>query len=151
MDLFQQIAVRGRNNAHIYLDGRSSANFVKLSFLQDAQQFNLKVQGHRRDLVEEESPVICLLKSSNPVLVSACESPLYVAEKLVFQQRAGNGPAVHADKRQVFSRSIVMNSSGNQLFPGSGLSTDENRAGLLCDHRHDAVDLLHRLTLANQT
>jgi hypothetical protein len=52
-DLRLQIAVSGRHDPHVAVDGMVAADAFEAAFLQHAQQLYLHLQGHVADLVEE--------------------------------------------------------------------------------------------------
>ena len=75
-----EIAVRGRNDPNIDLDGLHAAEAHELSLLHYPQQLALSFQGDIADLVKEDGPLVG--KVAQPLLGihGAGERPLHVAE-----------------------------------------------------------------------
>jgi hypothetical protein len=71
--LFQVRAGR-RDDAHIDFDRAVSTDTLKLAFLQDTQQFHLKLNGHVPDFIQKNSPTVCLLEAADPSRYGAGES-----------------------------------------------------------------------------
>ena len=53
-----EVAVRGRHEAHVDLDGLRSAHALELALLQQAQQLHLHRWANVADLVEEERAAV---------------------------------------------------------------------------------------------
>ncbi|MGA9793499.1 MAG: hypothetical protein WBQ43_22645, partial [Terriglobales bacterium] len=59
-----QIAMRGRNQTHINLDGLCTSEAFKLLFLQRTQEFRLQIHGDVADLVKKKTAVIRQFKAA---------------------------------------------------------------------------------------
>src|SRR2546421_476916 len=53
-DRRREIAVRGRDHAHIGLDRARAAESLELALLENAQELRLHLRAHLGDLVEEQ-------------------------------------------------------------------------------------------------
>ena len=58
-----QIAIRRPDQPHINLDLNSATNALDLALLQDAQKFDLHIEGNFGQFVEEQSAAVGLLKA----------------------------------------------------------------------------------------
>ena len=67
-----------------------------------------------------------------------------VPEQLGFEERFGNGRAVHLDERHVALRAARVNGARDQLLAGAGLAGDQDRALGLGDELGLANDVFHR-------
>ena len=70
-----QIAVRGRDNAHIHGNGLRPAYALEGLLLEHAQQFHLRVGRQVADFVKEESALVRLLEAADAPLVSTVNAP----------------------------------------------------------------------------
>ena len=91
-----------------------------------------------------------LFEAANPMIVSARESALGVAEQLGFQQSFRKRRAVHADHRKVGTRARHMDGAGHQLFAGSCFPGDEDRHLPLRNQADDLEYVPKGWVLANQ-
>jgi hypothetical protein len=58
-----EVAVGGRDDAHVDLHGLVAADALELALLQHAQQLHLDGRGDLADLVEEERAAVGLLEA----------------------------------------------------------------------------------------
>src|SRR5208283_6186721 len=75
-----QIAMRGRNQTNIDVDGLGTSEAFKLLLLQGTQKLWLQIHSNVADLVEKQSAVVRQLKPASLLDKRAGESPLFVAE-----------------------------------------------------------------------
>lgn len=54
LHLVKQIPVRGRNDPHVYANGRCAPNPLELLLLKSSQEFGLKIDPHLGDLVQQQ-------------------------------------------------------------------------------------------------
>src|SRR5437867_9062892 len=78
LDLLAQIAVRGGNDPHIYLDDSLSTKPLDLSLLNHAQKIRLHVERKLTNFVQEDGATIPLFEQSFLLGDSARESTLFI-------------------------------------------------------------------------
>ena len=64
-DGLEQVAVGGRQHAHVGLDRGGPADAVELALLEDAQQLGLRLRRQLADLVEEEGAALGQLEAAD--------------------------------------------------------------------------------------
>src|SRR5215470_5032772 len=82
-----QIAIRGCNHAHIHFHAATTADELKLPFLEHAQQLRLQLERKLANLIEKERAAISERKATRPLCVGAGKSSLLVPEQLALDQR----------------------------------------------------------------
>jgi len=70
-----EVAIGGRDDTHIDLDGALGADRIDLAFLQCTQQLDLHVQPQLPDLVEEERAAVGFLKLPEMLVAGPGERP----------------------------------------------------------------------------
>ena len=73
-----------------------------------------------------------------------------MAEQLRFEQRLGNGRAVHLDERHVALGAAVVDQPRHHLLAGAGLAGDEHGALGFGDELGALNDLLHDAAAADE-
>lgn len=111
-----QIAVGGSHNAHIHLFAAAAAHAFNFLFLQHAQDLDLEAQLHFADFIQKNGAAVSQLKTARPGTDGVRESPLFVTEKLAFQQLLGNGPAVDGHKGFVGATAVGMQGAHQQFL-----------------------------------
>src|SRR5205085_732938 len=99
LNLRFDVAVRGRDDAHVQINLPVRADAPDLPLLQGAQQLDLEELNRLRDLVEEDGAAARLFEQTHAVAVGACEGALDVAEQLTLDEVGADGPAVDGDER----------------------------------------------------
>ena len=117
----------GGNNPGIGAYGRASPHGCVFAFLKHPQQPSLGLKGHVADFIEEKSAAIGLFEAAGIALRSPGKGAFFMAEKLAFDQLAGDGCHVDGDKGSVAALTVIMQGPGHQLLAGPGLAVDENR------------------------
>ena len=117
--------------------------------LKNAQNFCLESEIHIADLIEEERPVMRLFEASDTQLVGTSEGSLFVPEELAFEQVGRNGSTIYGDEGFVRAMTVLVNGTGDELFPSAGFATDENGNGLRCNPAEFFVNLGHRPAVAD--
>ncbi|OPZ58915.1 MAG: hypothetical protein BWY87_01241 [Deltaproteobacteria bacterium ADurb.Bin510] len=149
LDALLEVAVGGRDDAHVDLDRTRGAQGLELLFLQHAQQLGLGHLGEFADFIQEDSAAVGLLEAAVTALLGPGEGALLVAEEFGFDQGVGHGRAVDLDEGPGLARAAVVDGSSRQLLAGAGLAVDQNR-GVAVGHLHDAgIDFLHDLAFAH--
>src|SRR6188474_930203 len=85
-DRLDNITVRRRDQADIYLEFLVSADPGEGTVLQKAQQLGLQRSAHVADLVEKNRSAIGFFNTSGLLLHGAGERALFVAKQLAFQE-----------------------------------------------------------------
>jgi hypothetical protein len=82
-----EVAVGGRDHAHVDLDRPDPADPLEALLLEDAQQLDLGRARKIADLVEEQRPAVRQLESPALLPVGPSEGPPLVAEELRLEER----------------------------------------------------------------
>src|SRR4029077_12822711 len=122
-----QVAVRGRHEAHVHLDGPGAAQAFELLLLEHAEQLGLQLRGDVADLVEEQGPPVRQLESPDFLADGPGEGAFLVAKQLALQQSSGDGRTIQFDKGTALPRAQVVNGAGDQLLAGAGFAPNEHR------------------------
>ena len=126
-DLFFQIPIRGRNEAHIHVHVARGADRLDLALLQHAQQLRLHGRGKLADLVEHERAPVRLREESATRLHGPRERATGVPEQLRLRQVRRDRGAVEAHQRPRRAAALGVDERGDQLLPRSRLAADEER------------------------
>src|SRR3979490_1368612 len=146
----RQVAVGGRDDAHIQAGGRDLApDGLNLSAFQEPQQLRLHPQAHLPDFVEEDSALMRQLQTSDLVAIRASEAASSVAEQFGFEERFGKGGAVDGDEAPSRASRTGMNVLSDQILPDAALSSDEDFPIARRRARRGGADLPHRLARAH--
>ena len=122
----RQVAVRGRDQPDVDLDGARTAQPFEFVLLQYTQDLRLGIGAHVADLVQEQRAPVGLFEAANPLLVGAGERPLLVAEEFRFQQVLLKRRAVDLDEIARRAVGVVMDGARDQFLAGAGLAADED-------------------------
>src|SRR3984893_5494582 len=71
--------------------------------------------------------MVRLLETAEILGISPGKSAALMAEKFAFEQSCGNGGTVSTNKITIASRTELMNSLGDQFFPGASFAENEHR------------------------
>ena len=114
-----EIAMGGRNDAHINIDRLRRADRSHRTVLQHAQQFGLERERHVANLIEKQAAAVGRLKQA--LLRCGCpgERAFGITEKLALQQLLGNGRAVDGQERLAGSTARGVNRARQQFFAGT--------------------------------
>src|SRR6266481_10131744 len=121
-----QIVIGGSNHAHVGAAGPVVADWLEFAFLENAQQFGLRLGREIADLVEEQSAAVGELKASHSILQRSAEGSLDVSKELALKQFARNGGAVHLDQRTRASRTSLVDRTRDQLLADPGVAKNEH-------------------------
>ena len=138
LDRFLRIPVGRGDDPHVYVLRRVAPYGANLAFLQETQELRLHFEGHVTDFIEEDGALICNLKQADLISRSSRERAFDVPEEFAFDEVGAEGRTIDRDQRTVLSRTITMDSAGDHLFAGAGLTEDQHRRG----GRSDLFDLL---------
>jgi hypothetical protein len=117
-----QVAMSGRNQPNINLDGLRTSEAFKLPLLQGSQKFRLQVHSYVTDLVQKKSAVIRQLKAASLLHERPGESAFFVPEQLALHQTRGNCGAVKTNKGTLTAWAEIMNGSGHQFLARASLA-----------------------------
>src|SRR5207249_2797829 len=119
-----QVAVGGREQPHVGLDGLVAADALEALLLEQAQQLRLRQRGHFADLVEEQRAARALLELADALALGAGERALLVAEQLALQEGFGDGGTVDSQERPLPAAAVLVDGAGDQLLAGAALAED---------------------------
>ena len=142
--------MRGTDDAHIdrHLGHRTDAAHGTL--LDHAQQFALHGQRQVADLVQEQRAALGGLEEAFTVFVGAGEGTLAVAEEFSFEQRFGDGAAIHGHEGAGGARRTVVDGARHQFLAGARLAVHQHRRHAAPDLFHQAAHLHHGRRVAQQ-
>src|SRR5437667_4629836 len=127
-DHLAEIAVRGRDDAHVDAFGPFRPERLELALLKDAQQLRLQRGAHRSDLVEKDRSTVGERELALLGAGGAGERAADVAEELRLEQGLGNRRAVHLDERHAALRAAVVDRARDELLARTGFAEDEHGA-----------------------
>ena len=134
-DLFFEVFVCGGDDPDVDLNRGVRAKSDDLTFLKDAEQFDLHGEGEVANFIKKEGGVVCGLKASLTAC-RPCVCAFLGAEEFGLHDRFWEGGAVDDDKVFVSSFREVMDSASEELFSGPRLAGQEDRRA----RRGDLVD-----------
>ncbi|MCY1431223.1 hypothetical protein D9M71_471860 [compost metagenome] len=137
------------DQAHIDLLRLHRTYPAYLAFLQHTQQASLGFERQFANFIEEQRTAIGGLHQAGAPGAGAGERAFFVAEQLGFDQRFGDGRAVHRDHRCLGPARQVVQGAGHQLFTGAGLALDQHIGVGRRDFADLAVHVLHGLARAD--
>ena len=120
-------AVRGRDHAHVHHEGLVAPDARHLVRLQHAQELDLQLGRHLRDLVEEERPAVRALEVALVHPVGAGEAAPLVAEQLALDEVGGDRPAVDGQERLLVPAAQPVDRLRDQLLARARLPHDQGR------------------------
>src|SRR4029077_20991354 len=111
-----QIAVGGRDDAHVGVERRSiAAEPLILAALEEAQQDRLNLRREIADLVEKQGPFVGGLDGADDALHAAGERTLLGAEELRAHQLPAEAGTVDRDERSG-APGVPVKRAGEPLF-----------------------------------
>src|SRR6185503_12179974 len=147
----REIAVRGRDDAHVDRDVGACSNSPHGAFLQNTQQLRLRRKIQRVDFVEKQRTPRSFFKETTAVLVGAGEGATLVTEEFGFNERFGNGGAVDVDECVIAPRALIMDRAGGKFFAGAGRARDEYRGVRWCNTFDYGKEFSHHRRLADES
>src|SRR5215472_11426410 len=148
-NLLFKILIRRRNNAHIDVRFFRAPDRAHLSLLKHAVQLHLHSQTHVADLVHEKRSAMRGLEQALAILVRSRKCPFHVSEELRLEQRFGKSATIDSDEWSLSAKTVFVNGAGNQLFPGSAFSSDQNAARLGRNGLNQVEDGAHLWALSD--
>src|ERR1051326_8759500 len=148
-DFLPKIPVGSGNDPHIHLDDSVSTEPLDFSLLKDPQKIRLHIERKLTNFVKENRATIRLFEESFAESNGAGEGALFMAEQLTLQQAFTECTAIHHKISFICAGAIPVNGICDVLFAGPTRADDQNRPLARPDPAEYAIDLPHRLTLAN--
>ena len=108
--------MRGGYDPQINWQSRGSANAGDLAVLQHTEQFNLHIETHVANFVEEQSAAVRFFKPANPLGMGAGKAPSFMTKEFGLDQLGRDCPAIECDKGLGMPGALVMDSAGNEFF-----------------------------------
>ena len=128
----RQIGVGRRDDAHVHLARRCTAQAVDLAALQHAQQLGLRGQGQLAELVEHQRAAVRTFEAPYARGGGAGVGTLLRTEKLAFDQLGWQCRAVDRDEGFVGARAHRMQRPREALLAHAGLACEQHRHLRLC-------------------
>ena len=135
-----QVAVGGRDDPGVGLDGLHPAQGLETFFLEHAQQLDLELAGQVPHLVQEDGAARRQLETAGLVLFGVGKGPGLVAEELGFQQGIRQGAAVHGHKGPLLALGQGMDGPGEELLARARLAQQEHGGLAARDLGQDGED-----------
>ena len=129
-----QVLVRGRDHAHIHLDGLASAHALEFALLQCPEYLRLNAEAHIADLVQEERALVGHQELPVPCLHRPCECAPIAPEQLALNEFLGNGGTIHLDERALRSPAVPVDIPRDEFLAGPALPQDEYATVRGCHH-----------------
>src|SRR6185503_446452 len=145
-----EVAVRGRDYAHIHGNGFRSTDALEGLLLEHPQKLYLGVGRKVADFVEKQRAFVRLFESTDPPLLGTGEGPALVAEQFAFQEVFRDGGTVDRDKWSIGPRAVLIDGTGDEFLARSSFAPDEDRDGLGGDATDFLADLLHGAARADK-
>jgi hypothetical protein len=124
-NLVLQSLVRRGKDTDVGLDRLGSSDAFKRASLKNPQKLGLKDERSITNLVEQKSPAIGQLESTNDTTIRPCECTLLVAENTLKQGFIQHS-TIHGNERATSAIVRRVNRLSHELLPRPGLSADED-------------------------
>src|SRR6185369_242130 len=94
--------------------------------LQEAQQFDLGLQGQGIDFIEKERSLLCLSNQTITRPRSSCESAAVVTKQFILHQLNWNSATIDRNERFAGPGTQIVNRATHHLLSGSRLTGDHH-------------------------
>ena len=121
---FFEVAAGCGDESDIDFDFVVASDAGEGSFLDESEEFDLDRLAEVADFVEEEGSSVCGFCATASGIDCAGEGAFFVPEEFAFDEVVGEGCAVDADERFIFSFAGLLDGAGDELFSCSGSSAD---------------------------
>ena len=142
-DAVGQVLVGRGDEPDIDCDRAGSPDPLEFPFLQDAQQFDLHRRRTLADLIEEQRTAIGDLETSGFHLHGLGKCAFLMAKELAFQHALCQRRAIDFDEGFFPARTVLVDRTGNELFPSAAFPADEHGRMGWRDGLYPAKDRLH--------
>ena len=122
-----QVAIRGRDEAHVDRNRARAAQPFEFFFLQSAQELGLKFGRKVAHFVEKQSALMSQFQPSDFLGDRTGKGASFMAKQLAFEQAGGDRGTVQLDESPFAARAEIVDRAGNQVFSGAGFAQDQNR------------------------
>ena len=126
-NLFRQVTVGCRYDAHSDLDRTCIANLDEFAGFKDTEQLGLQVESHFPDLVEEDRAVVRLFEKTFCLFQCTCKGSGLMSEHLTLQQITAERRAVDGNEGFSAPGTVLVDGLGKDFFSRPGLTCQENR------------------------
>ena len=150
-DHFRQVAVRRRDDAHVYLTGLVRPHGAHFAALENPQQLGLHLERHVADLVQEERAAIGRHEMTIAVRHRSRERALLVPEELALEQVGGHGGAVLGQEALRSTRGLFVQGARHELLARARFAVDEDGHVGRRDARDQVEQREHRRARTDQT
>ena len=136
-DRSAEILVGGRNDADVDGFHLAAADADDRPVFEHAEQFDLHVETHVADFVEEERPALGRFKMADAAGMGAGKAALFMPEKFGFDQFAGDRAAVDRGESLAGADAFVVNGAGDEFLARTRRAAEHHRsvrAGDAADH-----------------
>src|SRR5882757_10506851 len=116
-------------NVHLHRSIR--AKLMHFPFLQDSQEFDLRLEREFPHLVEKDCASIRRLKSPGLVGERPGEGAAHVAEQFRLDEVPGDRAAIDGYEWAVAAAAVVMNGTCHKFLARAGFSLNKHRRGSL--------------------
>src|SRR5580692_4344272 len=120
-----EITIRRRDDADVDRHLARRAEGSNGPLLQDAKELGLKRERHVADLVQEDRTPRRLRKEPHVRLLGIRKRAACVTEQLALEEGLGHGCAVDGHEASLATTPGLVQSAGDDLFPGSALARNE--------------------------
>jgi hypothetical protein len=127
--LGREVAVGGREDAHVHVRGPVGADRLDLALLQHAQELGLHVQRQLADLVQEQARPVGHAELARARAGRAGEGALLVAEELALDHRLRQRGAVQVDQRLLRAARGGVQGAHDELVAAGGLTQPSGARG----------------------
>jgi len=145
-----KVAVGGRDDADVDLDGFCAANPVDFTFLERAQKLCLQAGIHLADFVEQQCSPVGFLELADTARDGAGKRPLLMSEQFGFEQVLRDRSAVHRNERFLGAQRFPVYIAGEHFLTGTGFAGDQDGGVAWCHLIGQRDDDGHRFILVNQ-
>ena len=120
------VPVSGCDDSNIATDRLVVAHTLEDPLLQHAQQLHLHRGAHIADLIQEQCAAFSDLETPPPRRIRAGERAFFMPEELAFHQFGRYRTTVHRDESPAAARARFVDSTGDNLFAGTGFPENQD-------------------------
>src|SRR5580700_7838716 len=122
-----EVDIRGRDDAQVHMNLFGPADASKAARLKKAEQFCLKHERHRPNLVEEKRTAIGAEEIAITRGPGIGKGPHFDAKEFRFEECFGDGSAVYIHKLIGITTTQGMNCAGNYVLASPALPLYQDR------------------------